>query len=363
MITRVDLGAKSYAVHVENGLLSRAGELMSSHRLTERLFIITDEAVRPLYGDALVETLRADGFEVRLYAVPVGEPSKCLAQANALYTHLLQDRADRNAVIIALGGGVVGDLAGFVAATFMRGVRFVQIPTTLLAQVDSSVGGKVGINHPLGKNLIGAFHQPQLVIVDPQTLKTLPPREIRAGAAEVIKYGLIRDRNFYELIAERLDDVFSLRDIALLERVINTGCAIKADVVSQDEREVGLRAILNFGHTVGHAIEAVTGYQTFLHGEAVVHGMKAALYLSHAAGHFSTKELEQMVLLLNRFEPPPLPAEVTVEALLTAMQKDKKRSAQGQLWVLLKSIGEAYLTRAAAAPDVVKAVSTLLAER
>jgi 3-dehydroquinate synthase len=357
----VDLGEKSYPIYVQNGLLAELPVLLKRHELTDSCYIITDDFVNSLYGEQVCQSLRRADFQTMIYAVPPGENSKSLAQADFLYTRLLNDRADRNSIIIALGGGVVGDLAGFVAATFMRGVRFVQVPTTLLAQVDSSVGGKVGINHPLGKNLIGAFHQPRLVVIDPQTLLTLPMREIRAGSTEVIKYGFIRDHQFYELVAARLADLFNLSDANLLETVICKSCAIKAEIVSQDEREAGVRAILNFGHTVGHAIEAETGYGHFLHGEAVVHGLKAALYLSSLEGNFPHKDLEEMIQLLDAFQPPPLPETLTVDGLLHAMQKDKKRSSKGQLWVLLKSVGEAYLSRDVSNEHVREGVEYLLA--
>lgn len=342
---QVDLGEKSYPIYIKSGLLAELPALLKRNGLTDSCCIITDDTVNRLYGEQVRESLQRADFRTTVYSVPPGESSKSSAQADYLYTRLLQDRADRNSIIIALGGGVVGDLAGFIAATFMRGVRFVQVPTTLLSQVDSSVGGKVGINHPLGKNIIGAFHQPQLVVVDPQTLHSLPLREIRAGSAEVIKYGFIRDRQFYELVAERLADLFTLRDSSLVETVIFKSCAIKAEVVSKDEREAGVRAILNFGHTIGHAIEAETGYRHFLHGEAVIHGMKAALYLSHLEGHFSEKALKGMIQLFDIFQPPPLPETLTADGLLSSMQKDKKRSSKGQQWVLLKNIGEAFLTR------------------
>jgi 3-dehydroquinate synthase len=227
----------------------------------------------------------------------------------------------------------------------MRGIRFVQVPTTILAQVDSSVGGKVGINHPLGKNLIGAFYQPQFVLIDPSTLTTLPDRQIRAGSAEIIKYGFIYDREFYDLIATNLDALFSLQDASLLERALCRSCEIKAEVVSQDEKEAGVRAILNFGHTIGHAIEAATTYTSFLHGEAIVHGIKAALFLSHRIGSFSLQQVDDYVGVLTRFQVTALPDDLKYDSLMTALQKDKKRSSKGQLWVLLKDIGSAILTR------------------
>lgn len=341
----VDLGERSYPIYVQAGSLSMLPDYLKKHNLTERLFIITDENVRRIYGDDVRASLQAAGFQAELFSVPAGENSKSLEQANYLYTKMLENHADRQSVIIALGGGVVGDLAGFIAATFMRGIQFVQVPTTILAQVDSSVGGKVGINHPLGKNLIGAFYQPKFVLIDPSTLQTLPEREIRAGSAEIIKYGYIYDREFYDLVADNLDILFSLKDDQLLEHALCRSCEIKAEVVSQDETESGVRAILNFGHTVGHAIEAVTSYSSFLHGEGVVHGIKAALYISFRAGSFSKEQVDGFVETLNQFKAPQLPGELSYEGLLSAMQKDKKRSSQGQQWVLLKDVGTYWLTR------------------
>jgi 3-dehydroquinate synthase len=341
----VDLGDRSYPIYVEQGVLGNLADYLHKHNLTERLFIITDDNVRQIYGDTVLSSLQNAGLQAELFSVPAGENSKSLELANYLFTKMLEHRADRESIIIALGGGVVGDLAGFVAATFMRGIRFVQVPTTILAQVDSSVGGKVGINHPLGKNLIGAFYQPQFVLIDPATLQTLPEREIRAGCAEIIKYGYIYDRSFYDVIAAHLDSLFLLRDAELLEQALCRSCEIKAEVVSQDEKESGLRAILNFGHTVGHAIEAVTSYSSFLHGESIVHGMKAALYISFRAGSFSKEQVDAYVEKLDHFHAPTLPPELNYDALLSAMQKDKKRSSKGQQWVLLKDIGEYWLTR------------------
>ncbi len=341
----VDLGDRSYPIYVQAGLFANLADYLKKHDLTERLFVITDENVRDLYGDSVLASLENTGLQVELLSVPAGEHSKSLEQANVLYTKMLESRANRKSIILALGGGVVGDLAGFVAATFMRGIRFVQVPTTILAQVDSSVGGKVGINHPLGKNLIGVFYQPQFVLIDPETLQTLPEREIRAGCAEIIKYGFIYDRHFYDVIADNLDSLFSLKDYNVLEHALCRSCEIKAKVVSKDEKEAGLRAILNFGHTVGHAIEAVTRYSSFLHGEGVVHGMKAALYMSYRAGSFTKEQLDVFVAKLDHFNAPKLPVDLNYDALLSAMQKDKKRSSKGQQWVLLKDIGEHWLTR------------------
>ncbi len=344
-IVNVDLGERSYPIYIRAGLLPQLADYLKKHNLDERLFVITDDNVKSLYGEKVLAGLLAADMQAELLVVPAGERSKSLQQADMLYTRMLESRADRHSVVIALGGGVVGDLAGFIAATFMRGVPFVQVPTTVLSQVDSSVGGKVGVNHPLGKNLIGAFYQPQFVLIDPGTLKTLPVREIRAGFAEVIKYGFIHSREFYDAVAAHLDALFNLSDPEQLESTLYTGCRIKAEVVSQDEKEAGRRATLNFGHTVGHAIEALTGYAQFLHGEAVVHGMKAALHLSWHTGGLSESSVKEAVTLLQQFQAPPLPADMSFDALSEAMQKDKKRSSKGQLWVLLQDIGRSLLTR------------------
>ncbi len=361
-IVNVDLGERSYPIYVQAGLLPQLANVLKKHNLDERIFVITDDNVKSLYAEkVLAELLDAD-MQAKLLVIPAGERSKSLQQSDILYTRLLESRADRNSVVVALGGGVVGDLAGFVAATFMRGVPFVQVPTTVLSQVDSSVGGKVGVNHPLGKNLIGAFYQPRFVLIDPDTLKTLPQREIRAGFAEVIKYGFIHSREFYDAVAAHLDALFDLSDPEQLESTLYTSCRIKAEVVSQDEKESGRSAILNFGHTVGHAIEALTGYAQFLHGEAVVHGMKAALHLSLQAGWLSEQSVQEAVELLRRFQAPPLPADMSFRALSEAMQKDKKRSSKGQLWVLLQDIGRSLLTRDVSEEQARRAVEFMLGE-
>jgi len=361
-IVNVDLGERSYPIYVQAGLLDQLAHFLSEHNLDQRLFLITDANVQPLYGEKVLAALKDNGMNAEMIVAPAGERSKSLHQANEIYTRLLESRADRNSVIIALGGGVVGDLAGFVAATFMRGVPFVQVPTTVLSQVDSSVGGKVGVNHALGKNLIGAFYQPKFVLIDPDTLTTLPDREIRAGSAEVIKYGFIQDHDFYQTIAAHLDTLFALTDRPLLEQILYTSCCIKADVVSRDEKETGLRATLNFGHTIGHAIEATAGYGRFLHGEAVVHGMIAALRLSYEAGLLPLESVENAAAVLSRFRAPALPAEIHFDTLTAAMQKDKKRSSAGQLWVLLEDVGRSLLTREVTDSQVRRAVDYMLVQ-
>ena len=332
-----------YPIYIRQGGLANLPELLHKHLAARQIFIITDEHVAPLYANAALQHLRQEGFRVERYVLPAGESTKSQKHAQDLYTWLIEKLADRSSVIIAFGGGVIGDLAGFTAATFMRGIPLVQIPTTVISQVDSSVGGKVGINHPQGKNMIGAFYQPQFVLIDPYVLSSLSKQQIRAGFGEVIKYGFIADQELYQLLAESLDDLFSLKDMNTLQSVLETCCQIKADVVTLDERENGLRAILNFGHTIGHALEAVTHYDCFLHGEAVVHGMKAALYLSYLKGYLDRSTVEESTLLLNQFKPPSIPAQIKAADLISAIQKDKKRTAKGQTWVLLQKIGRAHL--------------------
>jgi len=257
---RVELKERSYPVYLEAGALERLGELYARHGLGERAAIITDRTVEKLYARRALQALKEAGVDAQVIPVPPGESSKSLEWADRLYTRLLWGQFDREAVVVAVGGGVVGDLAGFVAATYLRGVRWVQVPTTLLAQADASVGGKTGINHRLGKNLIGAFHQPQFVLVDPRVLETLPERERWSGAAEIVKAGLIRDAGLFELLEGRLEELVQRGDWDFVEEVLARAVQVKARIVSEDEREVtGARALLNFGHTVGHALEAATG--------------------------------------------------------------------------------------------------------
>jgi 3-dehydroquinate synthase len=261
--------------------------------------------------------------------------------ANDLYTQLIQLGTTREDVIIALGGGVVGDLAGFVASTFLRGVPFIQVPTTVLAQVDSSVGGKVGINHALGKNLIGSFYHPSFVLIDPLVLETLDERERSAGFAEVIKYGLIADKTFFHTLQNNIDSLIQLSDFKLLQTVLERCCQIKVDIVQADEKEKGLRAILNFGHTLGHALEAVTNYEYFLHGEAVAWGMIGALYLSEK--YDFNQDIKSVIHLIEKLSIPELPVNIAAGQIIHAIKRDKKRKRSGQVWVLLEQIGHAYL--------------------
>jgi 3-dehydroquinate synthase len=309
--------------------------------LGRRCAVIADSHVAPLYGERVRESLAGAGFEVAMINIPAGETAKHLKTVNACYDRLAEHRIERKSFVVALGGGVTGDMAGFVAATYLRGIDFVQVPTTLLAQVDSSVGGKVGVNLKAGKNLVGAFYQPRMVLCDLSTLNTLPEREFRAGMAEVIKYGVIFDAGLFERLEKSRPQILA-HDPSILAEVIARCCEIKADVVGQDETESGLRAILNFGHTVGHALEAITNYRTYLHGEALSIGLVAAARISEKLNGFAPADTGRLVHLL---EQVGLPVSVRLTAarqnrLLAAMQLDKKVSGGEVKFVLAHKIGQ-----------------------
>lgn len=342
-IIKVELGERSYPIYIETGVLDNIAEIFLEHRLGQTLAIITDQTVRPLYAERVASYLRQSGFLVHVFQVPDGEESKCLEMADFLYEKLIHTRLDRKSIVVALGGGVVGDLAGFVAATFLRGLSLVQIPTTLLAQTDSSVGGKVAVNHRLGKNLIGAFYQPRLVVIDPSVLKSLAVRELWAGMGEVIKYGLIWDKNLFYLLESNLVKLTNAVDFQLLETVIESCCRIKAEVVTQDEREAGLRRILNFGHTIGHALEAATDYDYFRHGEAVIWGMRAMSWLSYKEKLLSKDEFQKIENLLGKIPIALAWPGVTPEAILSKIYLDKKMTDTQLCVILLNEIGQAII--------------------
>lgn len=338
-IVSVALGERSYVIWVKPGLLAHLGELYAGYQLGSRAAIITDTTVARLYGELVANSLRRNGIEAFVVTVPPGEEQKSFQTLEMLYTRLLEAGLDRQATIIALGGGVIGDLAGFVASTFLRGVTYVQIPTTLLAQVDSSVGGKTGVNHPLGKNLIGTFYQPRCVFIDPTVLKTLPERERWSGLAEVMKYGLIRDPALCTHVEAELENF--VQQPETLSGGIARCCAIKAEIVSADEREGGIRKFLNFGHTVGHALEAASAYQ-LRHGEAIAWGMLVAARLSYHKAGLSASELDRIEKLLARFPKPSL-AQIDLERALELMRHDKKARDGRVQFVLLRAIGEPVL--------------------
>jgi 3-dehydroquinate synthase len=338
----VNLGDRSYPIHIGAGLLSQAG-LIVPHLAQKRVMVVTNTTVAPLYLAQLTATLQATGVTVAQVVLPDGEAYKNWETLNLIFDALLTDRAERKTTLIALGGGVIGDMTGFAAASYQRGVPFVQIPTTLLSQVDSSVGGKTGINHPLGKNMIGAFYQPKLVLADTDTLKTLPARELSAGLAEVIKYGLIWDAKFLAWLEANMDKLRAL-DPAAITHAIYRSCEIKAQVVGEDEREGGIRAILNLGHTFGHAIETGMGYGTWLHGEAVAAGMVMAAQTSQRMGWISEADVARTRALIRATGLPDVAPDLGVDAWLEYMGHDKKVEGGKMRFVLLKKLGEAVIT-------------------
>lgn len=337
----VNLDDRSYPIFIGSGLLGQI-ELLAPHIAGRQVCIVTDDTVAPLYLDRLCQTL-AD-YSVLPVVLPTGEAFKNWSTLQQIFDALLSARHDRRTTLIALGGGVIGDMTGFAAACYQRGVDFIQIPTTLLSQVDSSVGGKTGINHPAGKNMIGAFYQPKAVLIDTDSLATLPEREISAGLAEIIKYGLIRDRAFLDWLEENMPALRE-REPALITEAIARSCAAKAEVVAADEREGGVRALLNLGHTFGHAIEAHLGYGSWLHGEAVGAGMVMALDMSHALGWIAAEDRQRGVQLIAAAGLPVAPPEgMLAEDFRRLMAVDKK-VLDGQLrLVLLRQLGEAVVT-------------------
>ncbi|HTP94367.1 MAG TPA: 3-dehydroquinate synthase [Burkholderiales bacterium] len=342
----VELGARSYAIHIGEGLLSNADLLLAA--LPQRkAAIVADANVAPLYLDALTATLSGAGVNALPVVLPAGEEHKDWQTLNRVFDALLAARAERGTALIALGGGVVGDITGFAAATYMRGVPYIQLPTTLLSQVDSSVGGKTAINHPLGKNMIGAFYQPRLVLADTGTLGTLPARELSAGLAEVIKYGLIRDIEFFDWLERNIDKLVA-RDPAALAYAIERSCRNKAEVVAVDEHETGERALLNFGHTFGHAIETGTGFGTWLHGEAVAMGMVLASELSHRIGLIGAGDVERVRAILVRARLPVAAPDLGVARYRELMGHDKKVRDGALRFVLLRKLGEAFVSADAA---------------
>ncbi len=337
----VSLGERSYPIRMGDGTLAGLGGSMLPLGFEKKIALVTNPTVYALYGQTVTGSLLRAGFDVTVVKVPDGEEYKNLLWAEFIYGELLRARLERGSCLVALGGGVIGDITGFCAATYMRGIRFVQVPTTLLAQVDSSVGGKTGVNHALGKNMIGAFWQPSLVWIDTAALKTLPAREFAAGMAEVIKYGVIRDRAFFEYLERESAPVKDLSPEHLMH-IVKRSCEIKAEVVSTDERESGLRAILNYGHTIGHAIETLTGYKKYLHGEAVAIGMCVEALIACRRGLLKEAELERIRRLLASYDlPTELPPGLAgKQDLMDAMLLDKKVKGAEVRAVLPVGIGD-----------------------
>jgi len=339
---RVKLGSNSYNIHIGAGLLAQTGAKLQELGFSDKIVIVTDPTVKSLYGNTLKQNLTGSGFETLFLEVPEGEEQKSLETAGRLYHELTHLYAERTTPILALGGGVIGDLAGFVAATYMRGVPLIQIPTTLLAQGDSSIGGKVAVNHGQLKNTIGAFYHPRLTISDISTLKTLSPRELSDGLAEIIKHGAILDGDFFSYLEENLDQIKSLDDRAL-ETIVFSSAKIKAEVVEKDERDFGLRNTLNYGHTVGHAIESVSELKVW-HGEAVAIGMLVEARISNKLGMLDTSDVIRLRNLIARAGLPTEIPSLELKKLIQAMKHDKK-ILQGKIrFALPKSIGEVFIT-------------------
>lgn len=337
----LDLGNDAYPILIGPDLLTQV-ELILPYIKSAQVAIVSNTTVAPLYLSQVVEPLRSAGKSVLEIILPDGEEFKTWETLNLIFDALLRARCERKVTLIALGGGVIGDMTGFAAASYQRGVPFIQIPTTLLSQVDSSVGGKTGINHPLGKNMIGAFYQPRIVLADMSTLNTLPGREYSAGLAEVIKYGLLGDREFFDWLELNMPALLR-RDMAALEYAVHRSCWNKAKIVAADERESGVRALLNLGHTFGHAIEAGMGYGVWLHGEAVAAGMAMAADLSHRMGWLSENELSRTLAMLQAARLPVVGANLGADRYIELMSSDKKVEAGTIRFVLLKRIGEAVM--------------------
>ncbi len=353
----VELKENRYPLIVGTGNITRIGEYLKSLNKSTKVLIVTDTAVQHYYAPIVLRRLKQAGFDVGLIEVPVGESSKSLEQLVYIVDSLVAHQLDRSSTVIALGGGVVGDLAGFAASIYMRGIDYIQIPTTLQAQVDASVGGKTAINHAKGKNLIGAFHQPKLVLIDVDTLNTLPQRDLRAGLVEVIKMGVIRDEYLFEMVEENLDAIIGL-DAETLIDLIARACANKADIVAKDERESRLRMVLNYGHTFGHALESLTHYEGLRHGEAVSIGMNCAARLAVNLGMFSESDFERQRKLLDQAKlPVNFPSNLTPKAICDAMYYDKK-ALDGKLRLILPTrIGEVVIREDVTDLEIIEAIS------
>jgi len=378
---QVTTATQSYPVFVGYGLLDMLGEKMGESGLSGVINIISDETVFSIYGSKVEKVLRNSGFKINSLVVPPGEATKCMDWVSKIYDFLVKKRVERDDILLAFGGGMVGDLAGYVAATFLRGIPWIQVPTSLMAMVDASIGGKVGVNHPLGKNLIGAFYQPVFVLADCQALGTLPERELTSGWAEVIKYGLIKDKDFFKFLVDNVNKLVKLEPDAISKAIAHSA-AIKAQIVSQDEKERGLRTILNYGHTIAHGLEAATQYRCFLHGEAVAIGMMGAAKLSQKLGLLPEEVVERQKSLLQEFGLPiKVPREFfascrpergegtystgdklheAISAVTGAMELDKKIRAKAIRWVLLEDIGRVTIRSNVFRQDVLDILRELL---
>ena len=349
---------RSYPIWIEKGLLTNLPELLKPMNQGQKWVIFSQNEIISLYGNSLCKGLKSAGFQVELVVLPDGEKAKSLNELEGIFSQLIGMDCDRSSTFLALGGGVVGDATGFIAGTFMRGVDYIQIPTTLLAMVDSSIGGKTGVNLPDGKNLVGAIWQPKAVVIDIELLKSLHKREITSAMGEVLKYGAILDRNLFEVVAENLNDILNLSKPELLTEVIGRCAKLKADVVVEDEREGGKRRILNFGHTIGHALETHFGFETLRHGEAVAYGMLAAGKLSNEDGRLEIEDFELLQTTIKKLPLPKLP-EFDAENILKIMQRDKKVKDRKINFVLLEAIGKTVIVDSIEKESIIKAMESL----
>lgn len=351
----VDLGKDSYSIIIDRGILSQVGTLISKIISPRKAIIITDKIVEPLYGNVVLNSLSECKFDVKLVSLEPGEEQKSMAMAEVLYESLFDHEMDRKSLIVALGGGVLGDLTGFVASTFMRGIPFIQIPTTLLAQVDSSIGGKVAVNHPRGKNMIGCFYQPKAVFIDTDTLRTLPKAEITAGMVEVIKYGMIKDAAFFEYIEKHLPEILELEP-AVLEEIIYNSCKVKTHVVELDEKEEGMRAILNYGHTIGHALEALTSYKKYRHGDAVAMGMICASKIAMEMNLADESVLKRQESLFVKLGLSLKDTELNPDDIVSILYQDKKTIGGKLRFVLPTEIGTVVINDRVNEETILKAL-------
>ena len=350
---RIDLADRSYDILIGRNLLAGVAEFIPESTPARRAVIVSNPSVNKLYGAAVVAGLESHALQTHVVEIPEGETHKTLKSAELLYDRLVDEQCDRQTLLVALGGGVIGDLTGFVAATYQRGIPYIQIPTTLLSQVDSSVGGKTAVNHPRGKNLIGAFYQPKVVVIDIDCLKTLPPEEFRAGLAEVIKYGVIADPELFAYLETHAEKILG-QDAECLTHIIETSCAIKAQVVEQDETENNYRMILNFGHTIGHAIEALTSYSKFKHGEAIAIGMVYAAKLSRQMGKCSAEVVQRIQALVNRLGLPHQLPEFPSQDYIDTMHLDKKARDNKIRFILVRDIGSVAIVDFVPEPEFQK---------
>jgi 3-dehydroquinate synthase len=358
-VITVDLPQNAYDVVIAPDAVDHLGAWLTNHpqplvKVGQKVLVVSNPVIFRHYGDRLVQSLKAVGYQVSTCILPAGERYKTLRSIQKIHDAAYEAKLERQSAMVALGGGVIGDMAGFAAATWLRGIGVVQVPTSLLAMVDASIGGKTGVNHPQGKNLVGAFHQPRLVVIDPKVLSTLPPREFRAGMAEVIKYGVIWDAELFEALeqAPRLDQYRYVGD-ELLQMILTRSCQAKAEVVAQDEKESGLRAILNYGHTIGHAIESATGYRTVNHGEAVAIGMVAVGKLATALGLWSEDaERRQQALIEKTKLPTSIPPNAGIETMIALLKGDKKVQDGRVRFILPRAIADVFITDAVTDDDI-----------